>query len=334
MRSSPGGSAEIPTHELASLRAHRAASRAISIVEPFVGVHNDVGRTTTRGARVKRHPDFLIAGAMRSGTTSLHHWLRGHPAVHMADAKEVHYFDLHYDRGPVWYQDQFAGAEPGDLLGEATPEYLFLPWARQRMCQDLPHARVVVTLRDPVDRAWSHYCMLRARGREELSFADALDREAERLRDHANWSRYGYRAKGEYAGQLRDLIERQGIEKVLVLIFERDVVGRPDETFRQLCRFLGVEVADVPAVGSRVNSSIRLRSTAVRDLARPMPRMLRDVVGRFNAVPVENQPLPAPLRERLGRHFAGPNAELERLLGREIPEWRSNWRADSETESR
>lgn len=254
--------------------------------------------------------------------------------MHMAEAKEVHYFDLHYDRGPAWYQDQFAGAAPGSLLGEATPEYLFLPWARRRMCQDLPHARVVVTLRDPVERAWSHYCMLRARGREELSFADALEKEPERLRDQSNWSRYGYVAKGEYVGQLRDLIDRQGSEKVLVLIFECDVVGRPDETFRQLCRFLGVEEADVPAVGSRVNSSIRLRSTAVRDLARPMPRIVRDVVGRFNAVPVENQPLPALLRERLGRHFAGPNAELERLLGREIPEWRSSSRADSETESR
>jgi hypothetical protein len=274
---------------------------------------------------VGRDPNFIIAGAMRSGTTSLHHWLRAHPGVSMPQTKEVHYFDLHYGRGRNWYREQFPVSGSDVVLGESTPEYLFLPWARERMCRDLPGTRLVVTLRNPVDRAWSHYCMLRARGREDLPFEAALDQEAERMRaDTASWSRYGYASKGDYADQLKDLFQRRGRDDVLVLIFERDVVSKPMETFRKVCRFIGVsdDVA-VAAVGSTVNAAIHVRSKRVRDMARPFPKRVRDAVGRLNAAPALNEPLPAQLRDRLTRRFTGPNHQLEELLGQDIPEWRS-----------
>jgi hypothetical protein len=266
-------------------------------------------------------PDFVIAGAMRSGTTSLHHWLRSHPAVHMSTPKEVHYFDLHYERGPQWYAGHFAGAAPGQVTGESTPEYLFLPWARERLADDVPRAKLVVTLRDPVERAWSHYCMLRERGRETLPFAEALDREPDRLRDPAAWSRYGYVAKGRYAEQLTHLISLQGRDRVLVLLFERDVVGAPERTFGRLCAFLGVQEVRVPSVGSAVNAAIHVRSPLLRRAARPLPRSLRNAVGRLNGRPRTNAPLRDDLRARLRDEFAGANRALEGLLGTEIPEW-------------
>lgn len=278
---------------------------------------------STKGVR----PDFVVAGAMRSGTTSLHHWLRHHTSVFMPAVKEVHYFDLHYEQGPSWYERHFAGSAPGQVVGEATPEYLFLPWARERLCRDLPESRIVVTLRDPVERAWSHYCMLRARGREDLTFEQALDREPERLRDRASWSRYGYVAKGRYADQLADLFERHGREQVLVLLFERDLVARPGLAFERVCRFVGVDAAPPEAtphssvVGTAVNAALEVRSVRVRRLSRRLPKPARDAVGRLNTRPRGNEPLPAALRARLQEELLPSTADLERLLGTELLEW-------------
>ncbi len=269
-----------------------------------------------------RDPDFLIAGAMRSGTTSLHHWLRGHPGVVMSVPKEVHYFDVNYERGRDWYHSHFPAAGHEELLGESTPEYLFLPAARARMCSDLPRARIVVTLRDPVERAWSHYSMLAARGRETLSFAEALDAEEERLRHPASWSRYGYAAKGLYADQLSDLFDRVGRDRVLVLLFERDIVARPADAFRELCTFLGLdESVTVPAVGSSVNAAIALRSPWLRDATRWLPKRMRNLVGKVNTVTAVPESMPVETRRRLVEVFREPNRRLEALLGTDIPEW-------------
>ena len=283
--------------------------------------------TTRRGAddpgMSTPRPQFVIAGAMRSGTTSLHHWLRHHPAVFMPTVKEVHYFDLHYDRGPQWYARHFVPAADDQVAGEATPEYLYLPWARERLSADLPAARVIVSLRDPVERAWSHYCMLRERGREDLPFEAALDSEPTRLQEKINWSRYGYLSKGRYAEQLADLFARHGRENVLVLLFERDLVAQPQDTFARLCQFIGVDASHgTPAVvGSTVNAAVRLRSVRVREMARRLPKPARNAVGRWNALPQHNEPLPQRLRDRLHEELADSTRELEVLLGTALPEW-------------
>lgn len=271
-------------------------------------------------------PAFLIVGAMRSGTTSLHHWLRHHPDVFMPAAKELHYFDVHYDRGPSWYHQHFAAAGPHHLVGEATPEYLFLPWARQRLSRDVPESRLVVTLRNPVDRAWSHYSMLKARGREDLGFEEALDAEARRLRDPASWSRYGYVQKGHYAEQLEDLFTRHGRDKVLVLLFERDIVSRPTSTFERLCSFIGAGApgeASSATVGTTVNAAVRIRSTSIRRAAQRLPKPARDLVGRFNTAHAPANELPLDLRQRLHEALDPSTRQLETLLGLDLSDWQS-----------
>src|SRR5436309_16134274 len=104
-------------------------------------------------------PDFIVIGAQKSGTGSLYAYLNGHPDVAGARVKEVHYFDLHYHRGVDWYLDQFpdeAAARPR-CTGEASPYYLFHPHAPRRAFDLVPDARLIALLRDPVDRAISHY---------------------------------------------------------------------------------------------------------------------------------------------------------------------------------
>ncbi len=159
-------------------------------------------------------PDAVILGAQKCGTTSLHGYLVQHPGVIAPLRKEVHFFDLNYARGENWYRAHFGrDGEPGLNL-DASPYYLFHPAVPQRMHALLPDARMVVLLRDPARRAYSHYWHERAKGREPLDFEAAIAAEPDRIEvadarlaggslerspDHQHFS---YLARGRYAEQL------------------------------------------------------------------------------------------------------------------------------------
>jgi hypothetical protein len=159
------------------------------LIGAYESVRGLAGRNPGRGHLL---PDFVIIGAAKAGTTSLYHWLSRHPYVAPASTKEVHYFDYNYFRGEDWYRrhfvrqgdrDRFA-AEHGRpfLTGEASPSYMSHFWAPQRLARLLPDVRMLVTLRDPVDRAHSQFQMSRREQEEPLeSFADAAAAEEERL---------------------------------------------------------------------------------------------------------------------------------------------------------
>ena len=102
-----------------------------------------------------RLPDFLGVGVQKGGTTTLQKLLEQHPGAFLPAAKELHYFSLHYARGESWYRQQFAAASPGQRNGEITPYYLFHPEASKRIQSLLPQVRLVVLLRDPVQRTLS-----------------------------------------------------------------------------------------------------------------------------------------------------------------------------------
>ncbi len=196
------------------------------------------GRAT---ARARPLPDFLVIGAQKSGTTALYAYLRWHPQITGPAWKEVSYFDRHYGRGVSWYRGQFpsrpwlwlTGGRSGrtKLVGEASPSYVLHPHAPDRVRSLLPDARLIVLLRNPVDRAYSHYNHEVALGREPLSFEEAIeqepartDGEAERLGDtsyfsHAWWN-YTYLARGRYAEQLERWLTCFPREQLLVLASE------------------------------------------------------------------------------------------------------------------
>lgn len=266
-----------------------------------------------------RDPDFVIVGAMRCGTTSLFHWLRAHPQVFVA-GKELHYFDRHYEHGPSWYRSHFKAASERQLCGEGTPAYLYLSWARERLAQDLPDARLVVTLRDPVDRAWSHYWHNHERGVEPLSFEDALAAEPKRLRTPRNRARYSYLDRGRYAGQLEHLFALVGRERVLVLLFERDIVKDQVNTFRRVARFIGLDDDIVPdTVGQRTNDARSIRSPRLRRASLRLPRRLRNAIGHLNSAAPKGYSMPDVLRPVLAQEYAAENRRLEELLGLQIP---------------
>ncbi len=149
---------------------------------------------------LRRGPDFVIIGAKRGGTTSLYNYVLEHPSIQplfpgRQHIKGVHYYDSNYDRGLRWYRSHFplqAGrrhlVRPGcapAIAGDASPYYLYHPLAAERLARDFPDVRIIVFLRDPVERAYSHFKERTHHGGETLSFAAALDAEEDRLRGEA-----------------------------------------------------------------------------------------------------------------------------------------------------
>jgi hypothetical protein len=257
---------------------------------------------------VRMRPDFIIIGAAKCGTTSLYHHLIQHPLIVPARTKEIHYFDLFFQRGSAWYQSQFdlraplrqtRGKLPKTVTGEASPYYIFHPHALRRIAEALPRVRLIVLLRNPVERAYSHYNHVVRMGYETLSFADAIAAEAERLDGEVEKMRadesyysfnhhyYSYLARGIYADQLRRITELGfAMEQVLILKSE-DYFARPTECWPRLWKFLGVP--DYPLSNAEKLNAGRYEkmATAMRDrllkFYEPHNQRLSDLTGRsFN----------------------------------------------------
>lgn len=245
-----------------------------------------------------RLPSFLIIGARRAGTTSLYDYLTQHPRVARAKRKELHFFDREYHRGIGWYRSQFPWwlrFRRNVITGEATPYYLFHPEVPARVRATLPDARFIVLLRNPVDRAFSHYQTARRREYETLSFEDAIDAEpgrlegeAEKLKDpkqesfaHSNLS---YVSRGIYADQLAAWRSCFGPERFLIVKSE-EMYAEPAETVRQTFGFLGLEPFELNSYPHHNNSrhgqhmDERTRARLI-DLYRPHNERLYALIDR------------------------------------------------------
>jgi hypothetical protein len=246
-------------------------------------------------------PSALIIGAQRSGTTSLFNYLAQHPDVLLPLAKEIHYFDLHYARGVRWYRGRFPFGHrlrSPVLTLDASPYYLPHPLAPERAVRLLPDVKLVAVLRNPIDRTLSHYQHEVRAGRETLSLAEALEREAERLageeerlrRDPDYYSynhhRYSYTHRGRYIEQIRRWAQHFPRSRFLVVQSER--------LFR-----------DPAAVSAAVYDFLGLRPHRLE-------RYDPFYQGNYDRA------MPADLRKRLSVYFEPHNRELYRWLGEEF----------------
>jgi hypothetical protein len=217
-------------------------------------------------------PDFLIIGTKRGGTTSLWRYLVQHPLVPRLfpawNTKTTHYFEENWERGEAWYRSHFPterqraalerrhGAAP--RAGEAAPLYMFHPLVAGRVATLMPHVKVIVLLRDPVERAYSHWKERRGEGVEPLSFEDALAAEEERtagerarlIADESHVSTaydwYSYRARGRYLEHLRPWTATFDPGRLLVLPSET-LYREPASTYARVLSFLDLPPHELAA---------------------------------------------------------------------------------------
>jgi hypothetical protein len=250
-------------------------------------------RMKTSGLRVL--PDFLIIGAHKCGAASLFTYVLEHPQVVAPVAtKEIHYFDRHFGGGPQWYRAQFRTrlAVRGRLItGEKSPYYIFDPGVPLRARSTVPNAKLIAIVRDPVERAYSHYHMRKAEGREKLSFEEALEAEPVRLAsgDYSSFEyrRFAYLLRGLYADQLERWLSLFPREQLLVISTE-DLGREPEKTVDECFRFLGVSA-----------------------WRRPPREYARRNVGTY-------EPMLPETKEQLARFFEPHNRRLYELLGRDL----------------
>ena len=197
-------------------------------------------------------PDFVIIGAMKSGTTSLYWFVTEHPAIARAPKKEIHYFSSRwcYRHGELWYRSNFPTRRAGYrfhkrtgqklLSGEATPRYLFDPATPGKIKELLPDVKLIVILRNPVDRAYSHYQHLLRKYGVSCSFekAIAMQMSAPDCKTAFN-GREQYISKGLYAVQLENWFKYYDRERFLILA-QKDMRRDTQQTLDQVFEFLGV----------------------------------------------------------------------------------------------
>jgi hypothetical protein len=252
-------------------------------------------------ARWRVLPDFLIIGTIRGGTTTLYRLLAEHPCVIPAARKEVHFFDQHYDRGFNWYRLFFPtasrvrrlqGRRGGRVLtGESSPSYLMNPVVPERVAQAVPDARLIVLLRNPADRAFSHYHFRRRCRNETNESLESclLDDDRRVAWTHQQLTDRGtalftncYRWLGMYAVGLRRWFEVFPRNQVVVLRSE-DLYADPKSQFEGVLDFLGLpswtpRAFDAHNVGSYEPMSKEL-AQELRDFYAWHNRELEELVG-------------------------------------------------------
>jgi hypothetical protein len=260
-------------------------------------------RYATAGLRLL--PDFVIIGAQRCGTTSLHRYLVEHPDIVPAFRKEIHFFDRNLRKGTRWYREHFPSALYRSyatrvlgrrfLTGEATAAYLFYPHAPRRMAETVPAARLIVLLRNPVDRALSHYQHEVANGHETLSFEESIAREPERLAgererivadenyDGFEYRHHSYLSRGRYAEQL-ELWLRRFPRRQMLFVRSEDFFAEPGLVLAEVVRFLGLPPTTLRQYPKYNHRDYAKMSPATReqlhDYFAPHNRRLAALLGR------------------------------------------------------
>lgn len=192
--------------------------------------------------------DFLVCGTQKGGTTALDCYLRQHKQICMANVKEVHFFDrdVYFPKNKVANYDKyhafFSLKKHHKVVGESTPIYMYWLDAPKRIWEYNPDMKIIIILRNPIERAYSHWNMACIKGKETLSFFDAIKDENKRYRQSLPKQHriYSYVERGFYLEQLRRLWFFFSKKNVLVLKNE-DLRGNHLETLESVCKFLNIE---------------------------------------------------------------------------------------------
>ena len=296
-----------------------------------------------------RRPDFMILGAMKSGTTTLHSYLSRHTSIFMCSPKEPMFFSREdiYARGLDWYFSLFQAAREDQVCGEASTCYSRWPHfgdVAARIHSAVPDAKFIYVMRHPVDRAYAHY---RHEMQDRLVFrhekAISLDEALETLPVIVETSLY--------RRQIDKFLNYFPSDRFLLLFFE-DLTRNPGPVLAMAQRFLGLEQEDTlhePKVVANPFGRVKRKSDALRRLdaiarlpgfalvkklipARSRASLRSSLESGLmaaasawtgsNALAEQLSPLSDDVRKRLLRHFSAPNRELEQLMGRHVP---SSW---------
>jgi LPS sulfotransferase NodH len=282
---------------------------------------------TPRRSSALRLPDFIAVGPPRTGTTWLYRALSGHVGL-ARDTKETDFFSDHYDRGLEWYAELFAGCDPKLPAGEISPNYFAAAEAPERIARHIPGCRIICTLRDPVERLYSFYRLMRHNGWTRVTF------------EQLTYSELPATQANRYAHHLARWRERVGQENVLVALYD-DLEADPQRFLDSICEFIGIpaiSLAGSPLLNKRVNSVTHGPRVAILAEQAWRLRQWLQARGARTAITVlrkaglwrfafrgggEFGPLDPALERRLRKRLRPEIEALEAMLGRDLSAWRT-----------
>jgi len=294
-------------------------------------------------------PNFIVIGAPRAGTTSLYHYLCQHPQVMMSRIKETNYFAYLASRaepgfhpGPttLWpvknlteYKALFRGGE-SMAMGEASPLYFFAPGTAQQIKLHIPDVRLVVILRNPVERAYSAYLKNRREGIETSAFADRIMQEIHHP-EMVVCSEHYYLRAGMYFERISDYLQHFERSQ-LKIVFQEGLQSDPAGLMGELFAFLGVDSGFVPDTSVRFNQSLPpmlVKSSGNRRLLKEITRRVREFIPRkvyysllnFGYFVNKNLPGYSQLEKQttllLLERYRQDILNLQNFLGRDLSHW-------------
>jgi hypothetical protein len=280
--------------------------------------------------------DLFHIGPQKTATTWVHRCLSEHPDIFAPASHALHYYDIHYHRGAEWYHQFYHGARDGQVLLDPTMTYIRSTWAPRRIHADNPEASIIVCLRNPIDRAYSHYWHEKKKGTIAFEFEEVL----QNYDLYANWMEPGF-----YAEHIQRYLRYFDREQLLCVRF--DTLVDDEEAFlRDIFRFAGVDSSFRPswlhkksneAGGRRTMTNRvwnRMKKMAVQSNLEDTARALRldEMAKRLEDAPVigsllQNRAeyergIPAPLRANLLQVCEPEIRRLEELLDMDLSIWR------------
>lgn len=257
-------------------------------------------------------PNFIYIGPDKAGSSWLHEVLRRHPQVFLTPAKGLYFFDRYYDRGLEWYLGQFDEALPEHVVrGEVCQDYLAAPDAAERMARSLGEVRLMVTLREPAERAFSSYLHMLRSGWKAGTFLEALSRYPDLL-DH-----------GRYATQLERFDSRFGRDSLHIAVFD-DLQADPQDFLDEVTAWLDIERAPLDtSLREPMLPAGRARSVAVSRIVSWGAHQLRErdggkLVGRVKRVELVQRALYKPLADNRPRMTQQERAFVQAALADEV----------------
>ena len=270
-------------------------------------------------------PAFLIVGAAKSGTTWLTQALKGHSGIFLPD-QELHFFSRSWERSLTWYQAQFRDSPKGAIVGERSNSYLYNERALWRIRETLGAPHLIAVLRNPVERAYSDYCMHFARGSLTQSPEEVLHPR------HAGERPNLFLQQGRYGTLLKQVLATFERDRLKLVLFD-DILTQPGAVLNDVVEFLGADPRALslpdgainPRATSRAPFWMRALSQATggwqKRLPRPLSRVAKDLIRRVSEE-LDYPELTPDLRRALTLYYEAEMRTTEDLLGRSLEQWR------------
>lgn len=275
--------------------------------------------------------DAFLVGVSKSASTWLYHCFKEHPQINVPTSDSLRFFDLKYHKGFDWYNNYYKEVDPNGITIDPSPTYFRSPVAVKRISEHFPEAKFILSLRNPVERAFSQFWHEKKEGHFDYQFEECTHR----------FLLYSWIIEhGFYATHLESMYRYVNRENINVVLFD-DLKSNPQEFYSSICRYLGVDDTHVPnmlnqrvnAAGVKVNTAVKsIRSISSNPVVRPIKKLIkkyfkveglvRDLSTRASSTSEYEQGLSDEMKRELGKIYQPEISRLEELIDVDLSSWK------------